>query len=74
MRNKVTGECKTLHNEERYNLHSSLNIIWVMKSRRMRWVGHVACLREMRGACRFLVGNWRERGHLEDLSIDWRMK
>jgi len=56
MRNKVTGECKTLHNEELYNLHFSPNIIWVIKSRRMRWVAHVACLGKMRGAYRILVG------------------
>jgi hypothetical protein len=39
---EVTGEQRKLHNEELYDLYCSPNIIWVIKSRRMRWVGHVA--------------------------------
>jgi hypothetical protein len=45
-----------LHNDELYNLYSSLNIVRVIKSGRMRWVGHVACMGEGRGAYRVLVG------------------
>jgi hypothetical protein len=46
-------------------LYSSPNIIWVIKSRRMRWEGHVACMGEGRGAYRILVGRpegWRPLG------------
>jgi hypothetical protein len=51
-------------------LNSSRNIIWVFKSSRMRWVGHVACMCDRRCAYRFLVGDMMERNHLEDLRID----
>jgi hypothetical protein len=42
----VTGEWGQLHNEELNDLYSSPNIVRVIKSRRMRWAGHVACLWE----------------------------
>ena len=42
-RDKVT-EWRKLHNEELNNLYSSTVIVWVIKSRRMRWAGHVACI------------------------------
>jgi hypothetical protein len=54
-RGKVTGEWRKLHNEELNDLYSSPTIVQV-KSRRMRWVGHVACMVERRGVCRVLVG------------------
>jgi hypothetical protein len=47
-RNEVTGEWIKLHNENLCNLYSSPNIIRQIKSRRMRWVGHVACMEEER--------------------------
>jgi hypothetical protein len=53
---KVTGEWRRLHNEELNDLYSSPNIIRVIKSRRMRWVGHVARMGEGRDAYRVLVG------------------
>ena len=41
-RDEVIGEWRRLHNEELYVMYSSQNIIWVMKSRRIRWAGDVA--------------------------------
>jgi len=55
-RDKVTGEWRKLYNEELNDLYCSPNILWVMKLRRMRWVGHVACMGQRRGVYRVLVG------------------
>ena len=55
-RDKVIGEWRKLHNEELNDLYSSPNIIWVIKSRRIRWAEQVACMGERRGAYRVLVG------------------
>ena len=54
-REEVTGEWKRLHNEELNELYSSPNIVRVIKSRRMRWAGHVARMGEARGVYRVLV-------------------
>jgi hypothetical protein len=43
----------------------------MFKSRRMGWEGHVACTVKGKGAYRFLVEKPKERGHLEDLHLDW---
>jgi hypothetical protein len=53
----VTGGWKKLHNEELHNLYSSPNTIRMIKSRRMRWAGHVARAGEKRNAYRILVGD-----------------
>jgi len=53
---EVTGEWRRLYNEELNDLHSSPNILRVIKSRRMRWAGHVARMGEERGVYRVLVG------------------
>jgi hypothetical protein len=45
---EVIGGQGKLHNEEFYDLYHSPNIIWVIKSRRMRWAGHVAYMEENR--------------------------
>jgi hypothetical protein len=50
------GSWRKLHNDELHSLHSSPNIFKVIKSRRMRWAGHVACMGEGRGVYRVLVG------------------
>ena len=55
-RDEVTGGWRKLHNEELSDLYSLPNIVPVIKSRRMRWTGHVACMGEGRGVHRFLVG------------------
>ena len=55
-RDEVTGECRRLHNEELNGPYSSPNIVRVIKSRRMRCAGHVACMGEERGTYRILVG------------------
>jgi hypothetical protein len=55
-RDEVTGEWRRLHNEELNDLYSSPNIIRLIKSRRIRWAGHIACMGEGRGAYRILVG------------------
>jgi hypothetical protein len=55
-RDKVTGEWRRLHNGELNDLYSSPNIVRVIKSRRMRWAGHVARMGERRGTYKILVG------------------
>jgi hypothetical protein len=55
-RDKVTREWRKLHNEKLHDLYSSPNIVRVIKSRRMRWAGHVAWMGEGRGMYRVLVG------------------
>jgi hypothetical protein len=53
---EVTGEWRKLHNEELHNLYSSPDIIRQVKSRRMRWAGHVARVGEERKEYKVLVG------------------
>jgi hypothetical protein len=55
-RNEVTGGWIKLHNEELHGLYSSPSIVGVIKARRMRWAGHVACMKEVRVAYNILVG------------------
>jgi len=55
-REEVTGEWRKLHNKELNNLYSLPNIVRVIKSRRMRWAGHVARMGERRGVYMGLVG------------------
>jgi hypothetical protein len=50
------GSWRKLHNDELHSLYSSPNIVRVIKSRRMRWAGHVARMGEGRGVYRVLVG------------------
>jgi hypothetical protein len=58
-RDGITGEWRKLHNEELRDLYSSPSIIRIIKSRRMRWAGHVVRMGEKRNAYRLLVGKAR---------------
>jgi len=60
-RDEGTGEWRRLHNEELNDLYSSPNIVRVIKSRRMKWAGHVARMGEERGVYRVLVGRPERR-------------
>jgi hypothetical protein len=64
-RDEVTGEWRKLHNGERHNLYSSPDIIRQIKSRRMRWAGHVARVGEGRNVYRVLVGKPEGKRPLE---------
>ena len=55
-RDEVTGKWRRLHNEELNDLYFSPNIVRVIKSRRMRWAGHVACKGDESEVYRVLVG------------------
>jgi len=72
-REEVTGEWRRLHNEGLNDMYSSPNIVRVIKSRRMRWAGHVARMGEARGVYRFCWGNRREGDYWGDLSVDGRI-
>jgi hypothetical protein len=63
---------RRLHNEELHNLYGSPNIIRVIKSMKMSWVGHVAHMGEMRNVCSILGVKPEGKNHLEDLGIDGR--
>jgi hypothetical protein len=80
----VTGGSKKLHNEELRDLYSSPSIIRIIKSRRMRWAGHVARRGEKRNAYRLLVGKpegkrplgrprrkWVDNIKMDLLEISW---
>jgi len=73
-RDKVTREWRRLHNEELYGIYSSQNIIWVIKSRSMRWSGHVARMGKTRGACayRALVEKPKGKRPRGRLSCRWQ--
>jgi hypothetical protein len=85
-RDEVTGEWRKLHNEELHTLYSSPDIIRQVKSRRMRWAGHVARMGEERKLYEVLVGKpegrrplgrprrrWEDRIRMDlrEIGFDW---
>jgi len=70
-KDEVTEEWRKLHNEELNDLYSLPNIVWVVKSRRMRWAGHVARMGEDRGVHRVLVGKREGKRPLGTLRHRW---
>jgi hypothetical protein len=72
-RDEVIGDWRKLHKEELRNLYClpSTSIIRIIKSRRMRWAGHVALIGEERNAHRILVGNPEEKRLLERPRRKW---
>jgi hypothetical protein len=82
---EVAGGWRRMHNEELHNLYASPNIMWVMKSSRMGWAGHVARMGEMK-AHNILVGNpegkrplgrskriWENRIRMDIRKIGWEV-
>jgi len=83
---EVTGDGRKLYNEELNDLYCSPNIVQEIKSGRMRWAGHVACMGDKRDVYRFLVGKPEEKRPLgrprhrwednikvglQELGMDW---
>jgi len=71
-RDEVTGKLRRLHNEKLYGLYCSPNIIWVIRSRIMRWAGHVACMGDKRGAYSVLVGRPEGKRSLSRPRLRWK--
>ena len=72
-RDEVTGEWRKLHNEELSVLYSLPNIVRVVKSRKMRWAGHVARMGEGRGVHSVLVGKPVGKNQWGDPDVDGRI-
>jgi hypothetical protein len=62
-----------MHNEELQNLHSSPNIIWVIKSRGLRWAGQVACVGEMKNVYKISVGKPKRKRSFGRPRLDGRI-
>jgi hypothetical protein len=67
----VTGGWRKLHNEKLHGLYSSPSVVRVIKARKMRWVGHVARIGDVRGACSILVGRPEGRRPLGRSRCRW---
>jgi len=72
-RDWVTWVRRRLHNDGLHDLYFWPNVVRMIKSKRIRWVGLVACVGDRRSARMVLVGKTRERDILEDLGVDGRI-
>jgi len=72
-RDKKTEKWRRLHNYELYHLYASPNIVGVIRTRRMTWIGHIAFIVARRDAYRFLLRSIREREYLVDMGIVGRV-
>jgi hypothetical protein len=74
-REEVAGDWRRQHNEELHNFYASLNIIRVIKSRRMKWVGHVPRMGEMRHEGRIPFARpsrrWEDNIRMDLKEIGW---
>ena len=70
-RNEISGEWRKLHNAELHALYSSPNIIRNLKSRRLRWAGHIASMEQFRNAYRVLVEKPESKRPLEKPRRRW---
>jgi hypothetical protein len=71
-RDGLTGELTKIPNEDLNDLCCSSNIVQAIKST-IKWAGHVARMEERRAYTGFWWGNLRERDHLEDPGVNWRI-
>jgi hypothetical protein len=69
-RDDIIGSWRKLHDEELHNLYSSPNIIIMIKSRKMRWAGHVGRMGRRKMHTWFWWKSWKERGHWEEVDVD----
>jgi hypothetical protein len=72
-REEVARGWRRLHNEGIHNLYTTPNVIRVIKSKRVRWVGTVQRMGEVGNACKISRGNLKVRHHMGDLGVDGRI-
>jgi hypothetical protein len=85
-REETVGGWRRVHNEELHNFYASPNVIRLIKSRKMRWMGHVACLGQMRNSYNILVGTpegkrplgrsrhrWEDNIRMDLMEVGWEV-
>jgi hypothetical protein len=71
---QITGDLRTLRDEELHGVYCSQNVIQMIESKIMSWACYVARTRVGSGSCRIVVeGNVRKRVHFEELDVNGRM-